>query len=337
MLRDEKQILRYMDWGIYLIFIPIILMLTPTNRIFERDPYFFLLMMGYMVIIHSINRRYNFITNIFKGDYQKAAIAIGAVVVTTYLATCIKVNDFREVNLTITDSDVRSMRNRVLFTLCFIDLSFTVMLGLLLELFRQKIEKQDIEAEKGKAELAIYKSQINPHFMFNTLNTIYALNFTGSHKTGEVIMKFSNIVKYMYQNSDKDKIMISEEVKYLQEYVDLHALRLSEETVVNFNCRVDDTSEYIPSMILVTFVENVFKYGVSSSESSEIDITLTLENKRLTFVTSNTIFSGGGEGSSGIGIENCRKRLSLLYAERYTLECGAEENNRYRIELIIEL
>ncbi|MFI3304477.1 MAG: histidine kinase, partial [Rikenellaceae bacterium] len=203
-------------------------------------------------------------------------------------------------------------------------------------IFRQRLEKQEIEAQKDKAELAVYKSQINPHFMFNTLNTIYALNLTGSKRANEVIIKFSNIVKYMYQNSDKEKIMISEEVKYLQEFIDLHSLRLSEETKMMFTHEIDDTSEYVPSMILITFVENVFKYGVSSTVESEININLQLQNKVLIFTSSNTIFSRGEE-STGIGIENCRKRLSLLYPNRYTLECGESEDKIHKTTLRVEL
>ncbi len=336
MIKDETKILRYLDWAFYLIFIPAILLMIPTNRLMERDPRFFCLMMGYVMVIHFINRRFNFVTFLFQRRYQRAAVTLSVIAVISYLVSLWNVKDQRDLNANISPEDVRDFRYRVLFTLLFIDLSFNVMLALMLELFRQKIERQSIESEKGKAELAIYKSQINPHFMFNTLNTIYALNFTGSDKCGEVIMKFSNIVKYIYQNSDKELIMISEEVKYLQEFIDLHTLRLSDQTTVNFRNEIDDNSEYIPSMIFITFVENVFKYGVSSTEDSTIDITIRLKNRRLFFATSNTIFLRKSDDSSKIGIENCQKRLSLLYPDRYTLEC-VEENNQYRTTLIIEL
>ncbi len=333
MVREDNKILRYIDWGIYMIFIPIILVLIPTNRIAEIDPYFFILMMFYMVVIHAINRRFNFITYLFKKEYQRAALVIIAIVVITYLASLIRPGDATSESSSFVTQ--RQFRGRVLSTLCFMDLSFTVMLGLLMELFRQRIERQEIEAEKGKAELAIYKSQINPHFMFNTLNTIYALNFTHSDQTGEVIMKFSNIVKYIYQNSDKERIMIVDEVKYLKEFIDIHALRLSEHTKVNFHSEIDDDSQEVPSMIFITFVENVFKYGVSSSEASDIDISLRLKYRELTFTTSNRIFMRDPD-STGIGIENCRKRLSLLYADRYTLEC-CEVGDMFNVTLKIEL
>ncbi len=323
MIKEDNKILRYIDWGIYLIFIPIIVILVPTDLIAERDPYFFILMMFYILAIHTINRRFNFITYLFRRDYQRMFFVIGAIAATTYFASLFVGGDFTR------------FKYRVLATLCFVDLSFIIMLGLLLELFRQRMERQEIEAEKGKAELAIYKSQINPHFMFNTLNTIYALNFTHSNQTGEVIMKFSNIVKYIYQNSDKETIMIVDEVKYLKEFIDIHTLRLSEHTMVNFSSEIDDDSQSVPSMIFITFVENVFKYGVSSSEGSTIDISIRLKNKNLTFTTTNTIFVRDSQ-SSGIGIENCRKRLSLLYDDRYDLRCS-EENNIFKTMLNIEL
>lgn len=335
-MKDEKRVLRYIDWGIYLIFVPTILLLVPTNRIINNDPYFSIMMLIYMVVIHTVNRKFNFVEYLFRKEYQKAILSVVIILIITYVTSLIKITKVVNELDVMPVETVANIRNRVLCTLCFIDFSFTIMLGLMLEIFRQDTEKQKIEAEKGKAELAIYKSQINPHFMFNTLNTIYALNLTGSKRANEVIMKFSNIVKYMYQNSDKEKIMISEEVKYLREFIELHTLRLSELTKVNFASEIDDNSEYIPSMILVTFVENVFKYGVSSTKESEIEINLRLKNRVLTFTSSNAIFSRG-EGSSGIGIENCRKRLSLLYPDCYTLECGVNSNDIYITTLTIEL
>lgn len=335
MIKDEKKILRLLDLGIYLIFVPVILVLTPADKLIEYDPYFVVLMMIYMVVVHTINRRFNFVTYIFKAKYQKSILSLLSIALVTYLVTLIKVDDLRSPDSVLSVEDVANIRMRVLSTLCFIDVSFTTMLALVFEISRQKIERQDIETEKDKAELAVYKSQINPHFMFNTLNTIYALNFTQSPNTGEVIMKFSNIVKYMYQNSNKETIMILDEVKYLKEYIDLHTLRLGEQTKVNYVCEIDDFSQSVPSMILITFVENVFKYGVSSSEESDIDITIRLAKRELEFITVNSIFSKG-ENDKGIGIENCRKRLSLLYPNRYSLECN-EDDNKYRTTLNIKL
>lgn len=339
MIKDEKNILRLIDWGIYLVFIPIIIVLIPTDKLIEYDPNFMILMMLYMVVIHTINRRYNFVTALFQGRVQKAVFIMILLAAITYLASEIRISDKRGDNALLTPEQVSVIRNRVLCTLCFIDLSFAIMLGLVMEIFRQKMDRRDVEVEKNKAELAVYKSQINPHFMFNTLNTIYALNLTQSPNTSEVIMKFSSIVKYMYQNSDKEKIMIVEEVKYLKEYIDLHTLRMSDQTKVNFLSDMDDHSQRVPSMIFITFVENVFKYGVSSSEDSTIEIVLRLKSRELLFTTVNTVFSRSGEsaaGDGGIGIENCRKRLQLLYPNRYTLECG-EEGGEYKTVLKIQL
>ncbi|MFI3278146.1 MAG: histidine kinase [Rikenellaceae bacterium] len=319
-----------MDIGFYLLFIPITIMLVPTDKIIERDPSFFVVMAIFMVIIHSINRRFNFVTYIFKGDWQKTALILLTIGLITYITSKLDITE-----TSASDPTPMKLRQKSLSLLCFIDISFTVMLGLLLELFRQKIKRQSIESEKGKAELAIYRSQINPHFMFNTLNSIYALNFTASPRTGEVIMKFSNIVKYIYQNTDKEKIMIVEEVKYIRELIDLHSLRLDDQTTVNFTSDIDDESLYIPAMIFITFVENVFKYGVSSSEACTIDIVIKLKSRSLLFTTTNRVFIQGGS-STGIGIENCRKRLSLLYPSRYSLECF-EQQGIFKTILKIEL
>ena len=118
-----------------------------------------------------------------------------------------------------------------------------------------------IEAEKNRAELALYKAQINPHFLFNTLNALYGLVLTKSDKTESAFIKFSNILKYMYAQTTMETISINNEVEYIRQYVDLQSLRLNKHTQVVFETQIDDEHAKIPPMILITFVENTFKYG----------------------------------------------------------------------------
>lgn len=335
MILDEKKIFRYMDWGFYIIFIPALLLLVPVERYVQYDYYFLTILMVYMAIIHYVNRKFNVLSYMIKGEYVKGCCYALITISLAYIVSQIYVPYAQSDNFEPPIGTLRKMRSMTVWLLYFIDMCFSIMLTLVLEIYKNMNERREIEAEKNKAELALYKSQINPHFMFNTLNTLYGLFITKSDKTEEVFIKFTDIVKYMYSNTEKDKITIVKEVKYLNQFIDLHALRLGKQSTVNFSHDIDDDSALIPPMILITFVENAFKYGVSSTSHSSIDITLSLKNNHLLFTTTNNIFKKK-EVSTGIGIENCRKRLELLYPNRYSLEFGGD-GNIYKIVLNIQL
>ena len=213
---------------------------------------------------------------------------------------------------------------------------FSLSIELIFELFRQILSKQEIEAEKNRAELALYKAQINPHFLFNTLNALYGLVLTKSDKTESAFIKFSNILKYMYAQTTMETISINNEVEYIRQYVDLQSLRLNKHTQVVFETQIDDEHAKIPPMILITFVENTFKYGVSSDVDCLILIRITVKKGELLFETENTVMKENHANPHAIGIENCRKRLELLYPNRFTL-IMKEENRQFKIRLSIQL
>ncbi len=327
MNRDEHKLFRTIDVVFYLVFVPVVLMLIPLERFWTRDPYFFAIIMAYAVVVHYTNRRFSSFDAILNKDYLRAAIYFGITMLATYLVSIINVRDLRDAlgggpSIAV----VKNMRIRSVYLIYVIDISFNVMLGLTRELSRQRIRAQQIIDQKNKAELAMYKSQINPHFMFNTLNTLYGLFISNSDKTEDVFIKFTDMIKYMYSNAQKESISIVEEVKYLKEFIDLHTLRLGEQTKVRFDSQIDDLTAQLPPVLLITFVENAFKYGVSSTCDSEIIVNVTLSKGELNFTTENSIFVRQENNSSGIGIQNSRKRLDLLYGDRYTLDCNAQGN-----------
>ena len=178
--------------------------------------------------------------------------------------------------------------------------------------------------------------QNNPHFLFNTLNALYGLVLTKSDKTESAFIKFSNILKYMYAQTTMETISINNEVEYIRQYVDLQSLRLNKHTQVVFETQIDDEHAKIPPMILITFVENTFKYGVSSDVDCLILIRITVKKGELLFETENTVMKENHANPHAIGIENCRKRLELLYLNRFTL-IMKEENRQFKIRLSIQL
>lgn len=229
------------------------------------------------------------------------------------------------------------MNQQAVWFLFMVVSSFSLAVGLLNELFRQSMEKQLIEFEKKKAELALYKAQINPHFLFNTLNTLYGLLLMGSDRTIQAFTDFIGLMKYMYANGVKDKVSLETELEYIRQYIELQKHRLNELTHVSFSCLLSaaDKQLEIAPMLLITFVENAFKHGVSSRSENHIDIRAEVENKQLLFQVENLLVQKlGNQPRKGIGLENCRKRLDLLYAGKYQL---TEEKSEHTFKIILQI
>lgn len=145
-----------------------------------------------------------------------------------------------------------SLRTQTIWFFFLVVTGFSLAIELTFELFRQILSRQEIEAEKNKAELALYKAQINPHFLFNTLNTLYALVLSGSDKTESAFVKFSDILRYMYSQSGSELIPAERELEYIRQYVDLQKLRLNSHTKVDLNIEITNRQVLIPPMILIT-------------------------------------------------------------------------------------
>ena len=199
--------------------------------------------------------------------------------------------------------------------------------------------KQDLENEKLTSELGFLKSQINPHFLFNTLNNICSLARKKSDETESALIKLSDIMRYMIDDSKEDKVMLSKEIEYLQNYIDLQRMRLSGKVRIDFTITGDTESHQIDPLLLIPFVENAFKHGVSYLEEPLIRISLAVSDSRLSFHVENTKFRNKGDdlrAEPGIGLRNVRRRLELLYPGRHELRI-TEEDELFRVDLTIQL
>ena len=177
------------------------------------------------------------------------------------------------------------------------------------------------QAEKAHAELSFLKAQINPHFLFNTLNNIYALSVTNSENTSESIMKLSNIMRYVTDEVTEDVVLLQSEIDCIKDYIDLQKLRLGKRTKLNFIISGEIINQKIAPLVLMTFIENVFKYGISKSKSTEITIRLLVDEDKLNFFCQNTIVEKKSSiKRKGIGIDNTRQRLEHLYPGKHQLE-----------------
>ena len=193
------------------------------------------------------------------------------------------------------------------------------------------------EAEKARAELAFLKAQINPHFLFNTLNNIYSLALTKNDDTPFAVMKLSNIMRYLTDDATHDYVALQSEVECISDYIELQKLRLNQKTEINFsvNGRLDE--KQISPLILITLVENVFKYGVSNHEHSPLTIRISADERTITLFCQNRVFNTLRKVErEGIGIGNTKQRLQLLYPNKHLLNITSDKG-LYTILLTVQL
>lgn len=335
-MMKNNRIALYIDLLFCLVIIPLVIMLLPVDRWIVTNTAFLFTLVVYVYALYFVYRCACLPKLFMQKKYLRIVILLVVLVAVTEGLTYFPMPTER-----LTD-DSRPMEARLHIrtqTIWFFFLmvtGFSLAIELTFELFRQILSRQEIEAEKNKAELALYKAQINPHFLFNTLNTLYALVLSGSDKTESAFVKFSGILRYMYSQSGSELIPAERELDYIRQYVDLQKLRLNRHTQVNLAIDMADKQVLIPPMILITFVENVFKYGTSSDTDCTVYIHICVDEDRLLLETENAVMRRREDGNQGIGIVNCRKRLELLYPGRYELRVG-ESDNQYKTYLTIRL
>ncbi len=188
------------------------------------------------------------------------------------------------------------------------------------DFFRAEKEKNALLTEKLNAEQAFLKSQLNPHFLFNTLNNIYSLTLTSSPKAPEAVLKLSELMRYMLYESNVDKINLETEVKYLKNFVELQKFRYSGQTYIDFHVAGDLHSQKVAPLLLIAFVENAFKHGEVNIASKPLFISLLLNQNNLSFTVKNFKKDQNKDEVGGVGLENVRRRLDLLYTNQYSLE-----------------
>jgi len=187
------------------------------------------------------------------------------------------------------------------------------------------------------SELALLRSQINPHFLFNTLNNIDTLVEEDPAKASDSIIKLSDIMRYMLYDASTEKVHLKDEIEYLKSYIALHQLRLSDQDYIQFNIKGENSNRIISPMLFIPFVENAFKHGKKNVVSPGVIINLFLERQFIKFEVQNYFdepVKGEKDITEGIGLKNIRRRLELIYPDNHELEIG-NTNGEYHITLII--
>ncbi|MDP9957911.1 sensor histidine kinase YesM [Epilithonimonas hungarica] len=202
----------------------------------------------------------------------------------------------------------------------------------------QKLKQREIllMKEKTEAELNFLKSQINPHFLFNTLNNIYSLAREKSDKTADVILKLSSLLRFMLYETKEKFIPISKEIQFMNTYLEIQKIRFDERLKIEFQNSVTDNQELVLPLILLPFLENAFKHGASESTDNKfININLELNNDILNYSVINSFEKNDNEESKGIGLINFERQLKLVYND-FSLQTEAE-NNIFTATLYINL
>ncbi len=219
---------------------------------------------------------------------------------------------------------------RIVFWLLLAHLLGSWLLG------QWKLVKQ-LQNERAEAELMHLKSQVNPHFFFNTLNNLYGLAREKSDDTPALILKLSDMMRYTIYQGEKERVNVSDEVAYLNNFIELQQIRFHQTVDVEFVCSIDKNDYRITPLLLIILLENAYKHGVEKMvEGAYVRMNLTITEQQLVFTIENNYDPEEMSNEPGIGLENLKRRLSLIYPEHHQLKVK-NEGNCYAVTLTIKL
>lgn len=216
-------------------------------------------------------------------------------------------------------------------------LQFILVFSLSL-LLKLNVRYHQIKDEKLNAEVSYLKAQINPHFLFNTLNSLYALTLQKSDEAPKAVLKLSGIMRYVTTESSKDYVSLDKEIEYIKDYVSLQKLRLYDNVNLKFEVNGLINGKKIAPLMLIPFIENAFKYGVNPDEDSFVSIEILIIEKELFLIIENSIVNlvTLDDSKSEKGIENTKKRLDVFYSGKYSLDI-TNDKKTFKVELKLSL
>jgi sensor histidine kinase YesM len=230
----------------------------------------------------------------------------------------------------------------LLFPLFFI-LLVSTLYQLLISKYQSEKKQKEKENEQLKTELSFLRSQISPHFIFNALNSSIILVRKQSEKAEESLIKLASLMRYMLYESDNEKITVSDEVEYIDNYIDLQLIRFEKSVSISKDINVDEilNDEFIESMLLIPFIENAFKHGTLVLKEAKIEIILYNQDDKLILITKNKFNNRLKESitkqkNNGIGLSNVKRRLELLYPSNHILKIETIED-LFTVYLSIDL
>jgi len=225
----------------------------------------------------------------------------------------------------------------------YISLGFVILLASAIKLSRYWLQSQqdkaNLEIQNRKSELALLRSQVNPHFLFNTLNNIDSLIRKDQDKASDTIVKLSEIMRYFIYETDSDKVPLKKEIDYLHSFIELQRIRHKNPGFIRFQVSGSPTGKLIAPMLFIPFVENAFKHGVKGKKTPAITVDLLIQPTMMRFEVINFIDSRSDQvkdAGKGIGLANVKRRLDLIYPQKYSLSIE-QTGEQYNVLLEINL
>lgn len=338
-MKTLKRTATLIDVAFCAIVLPVMMMIFPVERWFHNFPHYVTLVGIWLYALYGINRGVT-VPLLFRGrkGHYGAAAMIAASFIITFLLSSVELYtpkpNLHDHGITRVLPRIQQYQQAV-WSLFMIVETFSFAVGMLTHIEIQRARQRKAEEQRDKAEIELYKARIKPHFMFNTLNSLYGLFLTGNEKALTSLEKFISMLRYIHTSASRDMVRLEEEADYIRQFVDIQSLRLNGKTSVTLDTDISHNGLMVPPMLLVTYVENCFKHGVSPEEESSITIRLHEEGGRLRFSTYNRIFHAPHIGEH-IGIDNCRKRLALLYPHRHRIDIS-DKDGFFKVELSIDL
>jgi two-component system LytT family sensor kinase len=197
-----------------------------------------------------------------------------------------------------------------------------------------KQRQQELQQEKTTAELTFLRSQINPHFLFNTINDIYALTYQKSDLAPQALLKLSELLRYMLREGQQETTLLTNEIDYLNNVIELQRISAKGNAYINFNSSGIANTQKVASLLFIAFVENAFKHGVLNDADNPVQMNLNAAGEQLHFTISNKINSYQKDHTGGIGLANVTRRLDLMYDGKYQLHIK-NDGNYYQVDLTL--
>lgn len=325
--RKLLQIFIHIVTWLLLLFIPFIFLGKPEEEITQVKTYSFFFRLFLFIILFYSN--YLVFIPYFLSKRKFILYAASLIVSITVIITL----NYFAIKYFPTDEVFDQKHNiRKMLGITFISFFLTAIgtsIKITQKWYNNEKQKNIINNEKLNSELSFLKSQVNPHFLFNTLNNIYSLANRKSEQTGNAIMKLSHLMRYMLYEAKKDRVDLQNEINYLTDYIELQKLRMPDKSKVVFNIEGNENDKEIEPMLLVPFLENAFKHGDIYSDDAKIDIFLRIKETELLYKVENKIDEAtinGKDKVKGIGLDNLNKRLKLYYPGKHEFSTEKKGN-----------
>ncbi|WP_236978154.1 sensor histidine kinase [Membranihabitans maritimus] len=217
----------------------------------------------------------------------------------------------------------------------------SLVYAIIIDWLKKRVEISELYTTNIETELNFLKTQINPHFLFNSLNSIYALTLKKSDEAPELVLKLSEIMRYMLYDCNEDLVPLEQEISYIRNYLELEKVRKGRLNEIVFNVEGDPDGKFIAPLLLITFVENSFKHGVNNVEEGYVHIDFKIDEKEVYFNIVNSVspqihIVKLKKNSGGIGLENAKRRLELLYPDKHHLKIK-KSIDKFEVSLLLNI